>query len=214
MSATKPETPCWNVVSRKPGVEWNDEDLDCVTDWVTSNYKYFLAFAFRKLRIADRRVLAAEAEDVLQDALRDLFCVYRFRTFDPARGNLSGYIHAAISHACQKAGRREPVIKGGKNYQISYQEGDREIELADDNPGGNPELALRTIEACRILVDCVNKLPPDYRNVLIRHYLEEQSIEEIAVALNISMPNVKIRLYRARHMVAPCLKTKGIVGGF
>lgn len=46
----------------------------------------------------------------------------------------------------------------------------------------------------------LNRMPPNYREVLILKHLEEHSNEDIAAMLDDTIDNVKIRTFRARQM--------------
>ena len=46
----------------------------------------------------------------------------------------------------------------------------------------------------------LNRMPPNYREVLILKHLEEHSNEEIALMLDDTIDNVKVRTFRARQM--------------
>jgi RNA polymerase sigma-70 factor (ECF subfamily) len=58
--------------------------------------------------------------------------------------------------------------------------------------------------------DCINefidKLPPDYKTVIVLGELEGFANKEIAEILNISLANVKIRLHRARARLRKALE--------
>ncbi len=50
-------------------------------------------------------------------------------------------------------------------------------------------------------LDAIYALPEKYKTVIILHYLEEMSIDEIASALSLSPSAVKMRLSRGRDMM-------------
>lgn len=51
------------------------------------------------------------------------------------------------------------------------------------------------------VMDVLQKLPEEYRMVLILHYFEEQKVEEIARILKIGASAVKMRLKRGRELM-------------
>jgi RNA polymerase sigma-70 factor (ECF subfamily) len=73
-----------------------------------------------------------------------------------------------------------------------------------------PSEALERKEVRQMLEDAIGNLSPLYREVLLLRDVEEFSIEETAMALSITIGNVKVRLHRARMMMqkelAPRLK--------
>lgn len=57
--------------------------------------------------------------------------------------------------------------------------------------------AIRTID----LKQALEKLKPDYRNVIVLYFFNEMKIEEIASVLDITKSGVKMRLKRAKAML-------------
>ena len=74
-----------------------------------------------------------------------------------------------------------------------------------------PSEALERNEVRLLLQEAIACLPDSYRQVFLLRDVEELNVNETAEALNISVPNVKVRLHRARMMLqkqlAPQLKT-------
>jgi RNA polymerase sigma-70 factor (ECF subfamily) len=52
----------------------------------------------------------------------------------------------------------------------------------------------------------IDKLPDNYRTVLLLRDIEEMSISEVAKILNISETNVKVRVHRARSALKKLLE--------
>ena len=52
----------------------------------------------------------------------------------------------------------------------------------------------------------IDKLPDNYRTVLLLRDVEEMSISEVAKILNISETNVKVRVHRARSALKKLLE--------
>ena len=59
----------------------------------------------------------------------------------------------------------------------------------------------------------LDQLAPMDRMVLTLTYLEERSTKETAEMLDISVPNVKVRAFRAKKKLKSFLKRHGIQGG-
>ena len=74
-----------------------------------------------------------------------------------------------------------------------------------------PSETLERAEIRTLIQEAVDTLPDIYRQVFLLRDVEELNMDETAQALNISIPNVKVRLHRARMMLqkqlAPQLKT-------
>jgi RNA polymerase sigma-70 factor (ECF subfamily) len=52
----------------------------------------------------------------------------------------------------------------------------------------------------------VEKLKPNYRQIVELYYIEEQSIEEIARMIELPIATVKTRLFRARDLLLTIVK--------
>jgi len=82
-------------------------------------------------------------------------------------------------------------------------------------PGSNEvfESQVRQREAREVLDMALAHVSPMDRMVLTLTYLEERTIKEAAQMLDISVPNVKIRAYRAKRKLKVFLERCGIQGG-
>ena len=56
-------------------------------------------------------------------------------------------------------------------------------------------------ELRQALTDAIDALPPDYRTALVLHDVEGVSNSDIAEALGIGLPAVKVRVHRSRLFV-------------
>ena len=80
----------------------------------------------------------------------------------------------------------------------------------DDEPVGevlpadtpDPEESALANERTEQIQKLLQKLPPAYRAVVTLKYWNEMSVEEIAQVTNDSVANVKVKLYRARQLMA------------
>ncbi|MEZ6196510.1 MAG: sigma-70 family RNA polymerase sigma factor [Planctomycetota bacterium] len=76
------------------------------------------------------------------------------------------------------------------------EEGRSAAEPAD--LGGGPEAALLSRERQQRLVDALDMLVPDFREIILLRDVESRSYEEIAELLEIPVGTVRSRLHRAR----------------
>ncbi len=58
------------------------------------------------------------------------------------------------------------------------------------------------------ILSCINMLNEDDAFLLTLHYYEDQSVKEIAEIMNLSVANVKVKLYRGRKQLAVFLKRR------
>ena len=72
-------------------------------------------------------------------------------------------------------------------------------QLANQLP--SPEQLMITRQETRLLREIVDTLHPKYKDIVIDHYFNELSCEEIATKLNLPEGTVKVRLFRARELL-------------
>lgn len=161
-----------------------------------------------------RRILGDEEE--ARDAVQDAF-LSAFRSMGEFAGEArpSTWLHRIVVNAAlmRLRSRRRHPAQGLEDLLPRF---DREgvrieaPELAapdDDDPG---EALDRTARE-RLVRDCIARLPDSYRVVLVLRDVEELSTEDTARALQISPPNVKTRLHRARQALKTLLEREGLV---
>lgn len=132
-----------------------------------------------------------EAEDAAQETFIRAYT--RLDSYDPKR-KFSSWLLAIASHYCIDRLRRR------RFSLVSWDDLPPWRWLPDSDPQPE-EVALRH-EAQRHVQELLNKLPPDYKATLILRYWHELSYEEIAEALDSTLPAIKSRLFRARQMLA------------
>jgi RNA polymerase sigma-70 factor, ECF subfamily len=160
---------------------------------------YMIALSFMKNE--------ADAEDVAQDAFLKAF--RNLSTFR-AEAKFSTWLISITLNEARSRLRRQATIR---------------MESLDEPPdeGGTispallrdwreiPSEILEREEVRKLLQHAVEGLPEMYRQVFLLRDVEELNTNETALALNISVPSVKVRLHRARMMLqkqlTPQLKT-------
>jgi RNA polymerase sigma-70 factor (ECF subfamily) len=133
----------------------------------------------------------AEAEDAAQETFIRAYT--RLDSYDPKR-KFSSWLLAIASHHCIDRLRRR------RFSLVSWDDLPPWRWLPDPQPQPE-EVALRH-ETQRRVQELLEKLPPDYRAAIILRYWHELSYEEIAEALDSTLPAIKSRLFRARQMMA------------
>lgn len=58
----------------------------------------------------------------------------------------------------------------------------------------------------KLVEQCFEALPPDFKQVCQLHYIDERKAREIAVQLQIALATVLKRLERARHAIKSCVE--------
>lgn len=84
-------------------------------------------------------------------------------------------------------------------------------ELFPDSAGGtggpahdwslDPDEESRRAEEKRLVREILQQIPPQYGFVLVLFEMEEMSLQDIADIVNLSVPNVRARIHRARLLV-------------
>jgi RNA polymerase sigma-70 factor, ECF subfamily len=151
----------------------------------------------RKLfRIAYHMVRNIEdAQDVVQETFIKVFKnIGRFR----AQSKFSTWLYRIVVNQSLMELRR----KGRKLTPVGLiVDGDEEgnklpIDFSDWRP--NPEEQYKDSELRHLLTQLLHELRPAIRVVFIMHDIEGQQLQEIADALDLSLPAVKARSQRAR----------------
>jgi len=79
--------------------------------------------------------------------------------------------------------------------------------FADSVSTWNPHRLAELEDDRRLVHEAIDRLPPDYRTVVILRDIEEQKTEEVARILDISEGAVRVRLHRARQALRKILDT-------
>jgi RNA polymerase sigma-70 factor (ECF subfamily) len=154
------------------------------------------SFAMRMCRNVE------DAKDILQETF--LGVIRSIREFRE-ESKFSTWLYRIASNACLKK-RRRGVHEPTPEQELSLDdlmprpdaEG-RRPEIADWS--GNAERALLRGELSARMEHAIDKLPKDYKIVLLLRDVEGLSAEETAQAVGLSVPAVKSRLHRARVFI-------------
>ena len=77
------------------------------------------------------------------------------------------------------------------------------------DPSPQPTQTTETNEMIQAVENCLNRLPFDYRSVLLLIDVQELDYQEASEVLDKPLGTVKSRLFRARQKMRDCLKEKG-----
>jgi len=143
-----------------------------------------------------------DAKDILQETF--LGVIRSIREFRE-ESKFSTWLYRIASNACLKK-RRRGVHDPTPEKELSLDE----LMPRPDSEGRKPEIADWSDNAERALLRgelsarmeaAIDKLPKDYKIVLVLRDVEGLSAEETAQAVGLSVPAVKSRLHRARVFV-------------
>ncbi len=145
-----------------------------------------------------------DARDVVQETFLNVH-----RKLDGFRGDASfktWVSRIATNNALMKLRRRrrKPETSLELNDPKNPDEDSRERDVVDLRPLADQVHANR--ELGQQIRRAVDELPDNYREVLILADFHHMSMKEIGDALDLTVPNVKTRLHRARLQVRASLK--------
>ncbi len=130
-----------------------------------------------------------DAQDITQEVFVKIYASlpnYQFRGFK------TWITRIATNHAIdykRKKARENEALSLSKETQESIKS------------SHNIEALLLTKEQKVLITQKLRELPENYRNVVLAHYLEEKSYQEIAAQQNIEVKTVEMKLYRARKWI-------------
>ena len=136
----------------------------------------------------------SDARDVVQEAY-----LRAFRFFDAFKGGDGrAWLLAIVRNACASWRRK------GSNESLGMAFDER--MHAVDRQERNVETDLVERSRLRSLEDCIEALPPEYREAIVMRELEEMSYREIAEATAAPIGTVMSRLSRARARLQDCVR--------
>jgi len=139
-----------------------------------------------------------DAEDTMQEVL--LKSVLDLPKFASPRA-LMVWLYKVAKTRCLMSRRRS---KFAPKEALSLEElmPDRlDLQLLSGRAPGTPETALVRRENATRLRQAVQKLPPEYRLILVLHDMEELSAADIAEITGLRPGTIRVRLHRARMFV-------------
>lgn len=160
------------------------ESLECRLD-VQLWYRRVFAFCHSRL------ISPADAEDATQETfVRALARLHELRS--PAA--MGGWLRQIAHHVCVDTIRRQRV---------------RQTSPANlDEVAGIPSEAACARESREQLVRLVHSLPESLREIILLHYYESMTYDQMAIWLNVARSTVNDRLSKARSLLKKQLTTE------
>jgi RNA polymerase sigma-70 factor, ECF subfamily len=179
----------------RTGEGWSDQEIvDRVKGGETALYEIIMRRYNQRLYRVARAILRddAEAEDVMQDAY-----VRAYQHLDQFEGRAlfsTWLTRIAVHEALARLRSRN------RTGQLEQTEDDGEFRMDVLETSPDPEQNASRAELGHLLEEAVLRLPEQYRAVVMLRDIEELSTTETAAALDLTEPNVKVRLHRGRAM--------------
>jgi RNA polymerase sigma-70 factor (ECF subfamily) len=139
-----------------------------------------------------------DAEDTMQEVL--LKSVPNLPKFDNPKA-LMVWLYKVAKNRCLMSRRKS---KFAPREDLSLEElmpGRRELQKLSGSPDGTPETSLLRRENAKRLREAVQRLPAEYRLILVLHDMEELSDGDVAEITGLRPGTIRVRLHRARLFV-------------
>jgi len=145
----------------------------------------------------------ADAEDCAQEAF-----VKAYRSLSTFRGDasFSSWLYRLTTNVCLDLLRSR---KRRGEVSLTADDGEEDAELDIPDPADSPERAAERRETRQTVREALEKLPPDFRAVLLLRELGGLSYEEIGEQMQLEVGTVKSRIFRARRKLAVILANEG-----
>ena len=181
-------------------------DERAITQLVRENSGWMRVVAERLLRDP---VLA---EDCVQEAL--INAIQKIETF-AGRASLRTWLHRiVVNSALMKLRRQRRLNEGSIDELMPVFDGNGCRIEAPWQEIETPERILERAQSSDMVLRAIERLPDDYRIVLMLRDIEELSTRETAELLDCSENAVKVRLHRARAalkgLLEPLLRGEGL----
>lgn len=145
-----------------------------------------------------------EADDLTIETFGKAF--HQLHTYSP-KNTFATWLFAIASNSGIDYIRRQRMETVSLS-SISVSDDSDVYEYPLPSSDANPEEALIGSQRSLVLREVVNQLKPDYRRIVEMRYFEELSYEEIAQSLKLPLGTVKIRLRRARLLLAEIVQSQ------
>jgi len=139
-----------------------------------------------------------DAEDTMQEVL--LKSVPYLPKFDSPKA-LMVWLYKVAKNRCLMSRRKS---KFAPREDLSLEElmpDRRELQTLSGSSDGTPETSLLRRENAKRLRETVQRLPAEYRLILVLHDMEELSDGDVAEITGLRLGTIRVRLHRARLFV-------------
>ncbi len=147
-----------------------------------------------------------DAEDTAQETLLRTTPMLHKITSPEA---LSVWLYKVARSRCLMSRRRSKFAPAAELSLDALMPDQRELQELVAAPGPSPEAKLLVSESAERLRAALDRLPPQYRFILILHDMEELGTDEVARITGLRPGTVRVRLHRARLFLRKELARKG-----
>lgn len=142
-------------------------------------------------------------EDDVEDAMQDTYlkAFDKLQQFQGKSAFSTWLVRIGINEALLRIRR----LKQSRSMVLHEADAKEEIVNVSDNIEMTPEKLAIHHETRQLIEKAIDQLPEKFRVIYILKEIEGMKNEEIAHCLEISTPNVKVRLHRARTLLKDSL---------
>ncbi len=138
----------------------------------------------------------AEIEDIMQNSYINAFTkLYQFKL----ESSFSTWLIRIGINEClarlKEKGKLYRLNESSNNFKKNY------ILEIPDKKQLNPQDKMIRNEAKRLLENAIDHLDSKYKIVYMMREVENMSLKEISIALDLTLSNVKVRLHRSKEML-------------
>jgi RNA polymerase sigma-70 factor, ECF subfamily len=144
-----------------------------------------------------------DSEDVLQDALLLGFRnIHQFQ----CRAKFSTWMHTILRNSARSMWRKQQCrpIHSTLDFETGEEEQSRSFDDIASN-GLNPEEEYLRGESLHVVAELLEEIPSKYRDVVWLCKINELKVTEAAEKLGVQVGTIKVRMHRARRMIANSL---------
>jgi RNA polymerase sigma-70 factor (ECF subfamily) len=160
----------------------------------------------RLMRVAARFL---RSEEDCADAVQDTF-VRAFRALRSFEGKsqLSTWLHRIVVNTClMRLRSRSRAVSVSLDQSLQFDGTSRSPRREPTAAPGPAESLLTSAETRDQVRACVERLPEQYRMVIVLRDLEERNTEQVARSIGTTQAVVKTRLHRARRALRTLLES-------
>ncbi len=143
-------------------------------------------------------------EEDAMDALQESFIkIYRHLESFREGSKFDTWVYRIVVNTCNDMLRKNHGAPVEYLNRSDEEEEEYTLELPDSDPG--PQDALLQKEQAKLILDALDQLKPDQKEVVILRDIQGFAYEEIAEMLNCSMGTIKSRINRSRSRLREIL---------
>ena len=162
-------------------------DTDCFERLIEGSRQRAYNIALRYLR---------EEQDAMDALQESLIKVYRNLDRFQENSRFDTWVYRIVINTCNDMIRKSKRRSTTEDSLRSFDDVEKRLEPADPAPG--PEQQVLNQEQRKQILDVLEQLPKEYKEILILREIQGFSYEEIMELLDCSLGTVKSRISRAR----------------